>query len=69
MRYYDSPDRYDEVYWDYDGRTDGQAVYVGFKQYQTNSDWLVYKFTYTSDFATHRQVAVGSWANRASLFT
>lgn len=56
---------------DYDGRTDGQPVYLGMavKSAATSeSVWIVYKFTYDgSDQMLTRKSAYGIWDNRASL--
>lgn len=56
---------------DYDGRTDGQPVYLGFAlrtAATSDSVWIIYKFTYDgSDQMTTRKVAYGIWDNRASL--
>lgn len=56
---------------DYGARTDGQPVYLGQSVMGTATsvdNWVIYKFTYDgSDHATLRQVATGTWDNRASL--
>lgn len=55
---------------DYDGRTDGQPVYLGYAQkgVAASADgWIVYKFTYDgSDQVTLRQSYYGVWDDRAS---
>lgn len=53
---------------DYDGRTDGQPVYIGFgaKGLASSADgWLLQKFTYDgSNFVTLRQIFYGIWDSR-----
>ena len=55
---------------DYDGRSDGQPVYLGFapRGLAAGTDgWLLHKFTYDgSDRVTVRQIAYGNYTNRAS---
>lgn len=55
---------------DYDVRTDGQPVYLGFapRGLAAGTDgWLLYKFTYDgSNQCTLRQVAYDDWTNRAT---
>ena len=55
---------------DYDVRTDGQPVYLGFapKGLAVGTDgWLLHKFTYdVSNRVTVRQIAYGDWTNRAT---
>jgi len=56
---------------DYDVRTDGQPVYIGFNEMAAvdgDDDWYIFKFTYTSDFNTLTESATGSWTGRAALF-
>ncbi len=64
-----------EKRWDYDTRTDGQPVYVGYSVSGTATSsalWIIQKFTYSTiggyDFVTRRQVAKGSWDGRVALF-
>lgn len=56
---------------DYDVRTDGQPVYQGFADTgvaTSTPEWLIYKFSFNgSNQVTNRDVAYGSWDNRASL--
>lgn len=55
---------------DYDVRTDGQPVYIGFgaRGLATSATgWLIQTFTYDgSNNLTLRQIAYDSWDNRAS---
>ncbi len=55
---------------DYDVRTDGQPVYLGFAPQglaTSNTHWLLHKFTYDgSDRVTVRQISYNSWDNHAS---
>ena len=55
---------------DYDTRTDGQPVYLGFAPKGLgvgDTKWLLHKFTYdVSDRITLRQIAYSSWTLRAS---
>ena len=62
-----------EIRYDYDTRTDGQPVYVGYAKAGTataTETWLIHKFTYNSDnFVTRRQVATDvAWDDRATSF-
>lgn len=56
--------------FDYDVRTDGQPVYIGYGPRGLAvgaAGWLLYKFTYDgSNQATLRQVAYDTWSNRTS---
>ena len=58
---------------DYGTRTDGQAVYFGYAPTGTSesdSEWLIYKFTYdlgNPAMVTQRDISWGSWADRATL--
>ena len=58
---------------DYDVRTDGQPVYLGFapKGLDASADgWLIHKFTYdVSDRVTVRQIAYDIWDDRADVGT
>lgn len=58
--------------FDYDTRTDGQPVYIGFAAYGTATTadtWLIYKLTYNvSDHITAKDIAYGSWDGRVALF-
>ena len=58
---------------DYDVRTDGQPVYLGFapKGLATSvAGWLLHKFTYDgSDRITVRQIAYDIWDDRADVGT
>lgn len=55
---------------DYDGRSDGQPVYRGLAApgvSTSSSAWTIYKFTYTTDQLTLRQISFkASWDNRAT---
>lgn len=55
---------------DYDVRTDGQPIYLGFapRGLAEGADgWLLQKFTYDgSEQCTSRKIAYGDWTNRAS---
>ena len=55
---------------DYDIRTDGQPVYLGFGARSlaaATTGWLLQKFTYdSSGYVTLRQIAYDSWNNRAT---
>lgn len=57
---------------DYDVRTDGQPVYVGYapRGTATSGIWMIQKFTFTTvsgtDYATLRQIAYDAWTNRAT---
>lgn len=56
---------------DYDGRTDGNAVYVGKNtngRATSASDWSIQKLTYdSSNRLTRAQVLTGAWDNRTTL--
>jgi hypothetical protein len=58
---------------DYDVRTDGQPVYLGFapKGLLSSLDgWLVHKFTYdVSNRVTVRQIGYGIWDTRTTTIT
>ena len=62
---------------DYDTRTDGQPVYLGFAPKGLGSSfasiasgWLIHKFSYdASDRVTLRQIGYGVWDTRASTIT
>lgn len=65
-----------EIRWDYAGRTDGQAVYVGYAKPGTSilaATWLMHKFTFviSGDFSipSRRQVVEGIWDDRTMSFT
>lgn len=34
----------------------------------SGTDWLITKFSYTSDEITRKQMATGAWSNRGGLF-
>jgi hypothetical protein len=55
---------------DYQGRTDGQPVYLGFAPRGLTSSedgWLIQKYTYdVNNQATLRQIAYDSWDDRAT---
>lgn len=59
-----------QMFVDYDTRTDGQPVYVGYASRgvaSSTASWTLFKLTYNaSDYVTSRQVAYDSWDNRAS---
>lgn len=59
-----------KVRYDYDGRTDGQPVYIGYApkaSLTSDAVWIVHKFTYDgSDNATERNTQFTSWDSRAS---
>ena len=62
-----------EVRYDYDTRTDGQPVYIGFAQPGTATSteaWLIHKFTFDgSNNVTRRQVVTDkAWDNRTTSF-
>lgn len=56
---------------DYDARTDGQPIYLGFGARglsTSSSGWLIQKFTYDSDNqCDSRQIAYGTWDNKGTL--
>lgn len=56
---------------DYDGRTDGQPVYVGYAisgKGTSDDSWIVYNFQYDgSNQLTSRKTAYGIWDDRGSL--
>lgn len=60
-----------QMFFDYDVRTDGQPVYIGYGSIglATSADgWLLYKHTYNANgYITSRQVAYGAWDNRTSV--
>jgi hypothetical protein len=58
-----------QVRYDYDDRTDGQPVYIGYGARSLASSvdgWIIHKFTYTNDMATLRQTAFDAWDDRAT---
>jgi len=65
-----------EMRFDYEARTDGQPVYVGFAPpgtATTTETWLIQKFTFTvvgqNSFVSRRQVAENvAWDSRTSSF-
>jgi hypothetical protein len=56
---------------DYDDRTDGQPVYMGYAPKGSavgDNDWLIFMFTYNeSDQVLTRKSAFGNWTDRATL--
>ena len=50
------------TYIEYMGKNTTADASVG------STDWLITKFTYTSDEITRKQMAVGAWSNRGGLF-
>jgi hypothetical protein len=56
---------------DYDDRTDGQPVYIGYAPKGSaagDNDWLIFMFTYNeSDQVLTRKSAFGNWTDRATL--
>lgn len=59
---------------DYDVRTDGQPLYLGYAAMgiaSSQGGWLLYKFTYTTiggnDYVSYRAVGKGIWDSRASI--
>lgn len=56
---------------DYDDRTDGQPVYMGYApkgSAEGDEDWLIFKFTYNeSNQVLTRKSAFGNWTDRATL--
>lgn len=60
-----------QIAMDYDSRTDGQPVYLGYASRSEGTDsgeWLVYKFTYDgNDQLLTRKSAFGAYDDRASL--
>jgi len=62
-----------EKRFDYDTRTDGQPVYIGYTSPGTatsTANWLIQKFTYNgSDFVTRIEVATSvAWTARTTSF-
>lgn len=65
-----------EIRFDYDVRTDGQPLYVGYAPAGTaaaTAIWLIHKFTFTTiagvDNVTRRQVATNvAWTARTTSF-
>lgn len=55
---------------DYDGRTDGQPVYLGYAARgvsESTSGWILYKMTYdASNQVTERDIAYDSWAKHTT---
>lgn len=67
--YRDLPEK-DQLF-DYDGRTDGQPVYVGYAELGTleSGEWVIHYFEYdVNSNITRIQSRRGSWTNRAALF-
>lgn len=59
-----------QILCDYDVRTDGQPVYVGFSPKglaEATDGWLIYKLTYDSDNnITSRKTQFTNWTDRTS---
>lgn len=58
---------------DYDVRTDGQPLYVGYAARgiaSSQKGWLIQKFTYTTiggaDYVSYRSISTDIWDNRAT---
>lgn len=56
---------------DYDARTDGQPVYIGYAisgKGTSDDAWIIYNFQYNgSNFLTSKKAAYGVWDDRGSL--
>jgi len=70
MNIKDQPVNY-QMLIDYDGRTDGQPVYVGYAHFAkgvSEDAWVIYNFQYDgSNQLTSRKTAYGVWDDRGSL--
>ena len=56
---------------DLDGRTDGQAVYLGLALMDaatSDETWYIFKYTYDGNFNTLIESVYGAWDDRAILF-
>lgn len=61
-----------EKRFDYDSRSDGQPVYIGYANPGTATTaitWLIHKVTYDgNDYPTRIQVATAAWDSRTGAF-
>ena len=52
---------------------DSQPNYIGMNEnkdaLETDTDWVIYKFTYSGSNITKIEKAIGAWSNRTSLFS